>query len=399
MVNTIRSGLVFVVLGAVCYGAYVSLSTGPEPQPPSEAGEDWGGAPAVEFPGMASTGGDPPATVLDAQPNRQEGEPTPAVPPAGDLSAAAPWGAPSEAPPANLQEEPIRAPGSEPAPPFDGSQIAQAEGFKSDAAPGADDPFVQPKAENEPPVTPPNAEPRAAPDGEFAKIQADMASVQEHLNGERLAQALRELSPYLNDPRLSPQQQGEINTLLDQLAGTVIYDRNDHSLEPPYEVQAGEKLDVIAERFNVPWQLLANINGLDDPQSITAGEKLKVVRGPFQAVVDLNQQHLVLLVDGMYAGRFNIGTEPDENLKPGEFKVQTRKETAGLDPYSKQSLSATPTEPAGKWIELSGGQRIQAGAESPFVSRATRASILLSSQDASNVHDILSVGSVVRIIR
>jgi LysM repeat protein len=389
MVNTIRSGLVFVVLGAVCYGAYVSLSTGPEPQPPpAEAGE-WA-APTVDLVGTEA-----PATVLEAQPNRQEGEPTLAKP-KGDLAEAVPWGQPSETAPPPAGEVPLRDPQAPPAPSLDSEQIAQGGAFQPGGA-GADDPYLAPKTDGEPAAPP--ADSPAPSANEFAKIQDDMGSVQEHLNGERLAQALRELTQYLDHPRLSPQQQGEINTLLDQLAGTVIYDRNDHSLEPPYEVQQGEALDVIAERFNVPWQLLANINGINDPNSLTPGEKLKVLRGPFVAEVDLTRQQLVLKVEGMYAGRFNIGTEPDENLKPGSFKVQMRRETAAADGFSTGAPPPDANEPAGKWIELNDGQRIQAGAESPFKSHATRASILLSSQDASNVHDILSVGSVVVIKR
>jgi LysM repeat protein len=406
MVNTIRSALVFVVLGAVCYGAYVSLSAGPEPEPPPEAGDDWGGAPSVELPGVAAAPAAPPATVLEAVPDEKAGgQRAAAEPDPSQFADAAPW-APDPAQTAagpGSESLPLRAPtGSEPRSPAGLDTVAQAPSFQDARGPGDE---LQPMAERAD-ATPGDGAassrteaPPAADPSEFAKIQADMAHVQEHLDQERLAQALRELSPYFNDPRLAPQQQAEINTLLDQLAGTVIYDRADHSLEPPYVVQAGETLADIAERFSVPWQLLANINGISDPQALAAGEQLKVVRGPFQAVIDLNQQYLVLLVDQMYAGRFHIGTEPDENLKAGTFKVQARRETPALDPYSPASPTSVPDEPAGKWVELSGGQRIQAGAASPFVSRATRASILLSSQDASNVHDILSVGSEVRIIR
>lgn len=392
MVNTIRSGLVFVVLGAVCYGAYVSLSTGPEPQPPAEAGDDWG-APSVELTSLPDDS--PPPTVLEGQPKRIEGEPTLALPPRGDLGAAQPWGTPGPSPHAVPQEEPLRAPPPQSPAPIDGDQVAQSAPFHPEA-PKAE-PYLPPQGDGNPTDVSPAAPPAA--DADFKQIQDDMARVQEHLNAERLAQALRELTPYLNHAQLSPQQQSEINALLDQLAGTVIYDRNDHSVEPPYEVQPGEQLDVIAERYHVPWQLLANINGITDPHSLQTGEKLKVVRGPFHAEVDLTHQCLVLTVDDMYAGRFNIATEPDENLKPGEFAVRMRKETPSLDPYSTSGPSENVGEPAGKWLELSGGQRIQAGAESPLQSRATRGSILLSGQDANNVHDILSVGSKVRIIR
>ena len=75
---------------------------------------------------------------------------------------------------------------------------------------------------------------------------------------------------------------------LDPLAREVIYSRT-HTLEQPYEMTSTETLNQVANRYQVPWQLLANINGIEDPVTILPGTKLKVLRGPYRAEVNLTR--------------------------------------------------------------------------------------------------------------
>ena len=66
------------------------------------------------------------------------------------------------------------------------------------------------------------------------------------------------------------------------------------------------RLETIAAQYNVPWQLLAKINGIEDPNRLKPGDELKVVRGPFSAIVELDKRQLTLIVEDCYAGRFNL---------------------------------------------------------------------------------------------
>ena len=77
-------------------------------------------------------------------------------------------------------------------------------------------------------------------------------------------------------------------------------------------VRRNESLDEIAERYNVPLELLQKINGIDNPEVLVPGTELKVVTGPFRANMDLPGQELTLFLNGLYAGRFpiTIGREP-----------------------------------------------------------------------------------------
>ncbi len=59
-----------------------------------------------------------------------------------------------------------------------------------------------------------------------------------------------------------PTDTQKVETLLSQLAGTVVYS-TEHQLEPARVVKPGETLETIAKEYNVPWQLLAKINGFN----------------------------------------------------------------------------------------------------------------------------------------
>ena len=138
-----------------------------------------------------------------------------------------------------------------------------------------------------------------------------MNTAPKSLDEGKLAEVRLALSKVYLDPNLPAEQAKEMTDLLDQLAGTVIYSR-EHYLERAYIAQQGDTIDKVARNYNVPWQLLAKINGLMPPSApgaeesfkdrpLKLGTELKVVRGPFDAVVHLDKRELTLLVQGRYA--------------------------------------------------------------------------------------------------
>ena len=62
-----------------------------------------------------------------------------------------------------------------------------------------------------------------------------------------------------------------MESLLGQLAGTVIYS-TEHQLEPATRREARRNLETIAKEYNVPWQLLAKINGIPSPDRLQPGQ-------------------------------------------------------------------------------------------------------------------------------
>lgn len=222
----------------------------------------------------------------------------------------------------------------------------------------------------------------------------------EKLDQGDFADVLQVLSPWYGDPRLTPEENAQLLELLDQLAGTVIYSRQ-HHLAQPYIVQAGESLPQIADRYDVPWQLLAKINGIPDPERISPGMELKVVPGPFEAVIHLGDRTLTLMLDGMYAGRFPIGVGNDVPNLEGSYKVHEKL----INPtyYGPDGVlePEDPRNPLGKrWIGLGGRIGIH-GTNDPgnFDDLRAKGTIFLSDRDVEDVYDILSIGSRVLIQR
>ena len=126
-------------------------------------------------------------------------------------------------------------------------------------------------------------------------------------------------------------------------------------MEPACEVQQGDTLERIAQRYNVPWQLLAKINGIDDPHSLRPGERLKVVRGPFSAVISLEKHTLTLMLNNAYAGRFPIGIGHDSPPPEGQYFVDDAKMVNpiyyGAGP-ARSSAEIRPIRLARRWIGL-----------------------------------------------
>lgn len=209
-------------------------------------------------------------------------------------------------------------------------------------------------------------------------------------------EALSTLSIFYSTPNLTGEQRSELLSRLDPLAAEVIYSKR-HLLETPHRVGQNETLIEIARRYEVPWQLLANINQIQDPVTVLPGTELKVVRGPFRAEVDLAVGELTLFLGDLYAGRFPIGIGNDPRPKPGTFTVQDKQESRTYyDAAGSPVPPGSPDNPYGNaWIDL-GGQLCIHG--SPSTTNPTdKGCISLAADYADDLYGILSQGSSVTI--
>jgi LysM repeat protein len=209
-----------------------------------------------------------------------------------------------------------------------------------------------------------------------------MRRAQSDIQRNQLVDALRGLSAWYDHPAVG-QRQTELDDLLSQLAGTVVYSR-EHWLEPAHVVQPGETLRTIADRQQVPWQLLAKINGIDKPESLVAGETLKVVRGPFNAQLNRGLNQLALFVDGLYAGQFAVQTSGDVAQLNGTF------------PVAKFAADAPSNSLRQDYISLGGNLflRLADGTATPQTG-----TMQIQERDLRDVFDILSDRSQVTIRR
>lgn len=214
------------------------------------------------------------------------------------------------------------------------------------------------------------------------------------------AAALKRLSVFYNSPDLSDDQHARLLELLDPLAGKVVYS-TEHLLVQPHRIGSRERLEDIAKRYGVPWQLLQNINGIENPDVLVPGQELKVVQGPFHADVDLRRGELTVFAQNLYAGRFPVSIGNDPSPVPGEYQVREKRTDRDYVTLSGASIGAAdPENPyGGVWLDL--GHRLCIHGSPRVADRGAVAPgcIGLAPRDAEDVFAILSEGSSVTIRR
>jgi lipoprotein-anchoring transpeptidase ErfK/SrfK len=381
--NTLKTVVVTVILMAVGYGVYVSLWQKPDPNAASTSS-----VPTASIPGQGSTNGQSssvspppsPGTLGPQSPlfgsNSRSGN-------SGGVSSSSSSGTSRGSvtliPGPNAEKPPITplspAPGMTTS--YDQSSAMPAGGM----------------------ATPPGG---PSPQDEFRENYLSfIKQIEKTLDEGKLAEALQALTSVYEQPNVPDPQKREVEHLLDQLAGTVIYSRQSY-IYPPYTVQPSDTLDQIAERCGVPALLLARINGIE-PQQLQPGQTIKILRGPFSAVVSLDKHELTLKLEGgYYAGRFAIGLGTDCPKVEGNYTVQDKTPRPIYHGPDGLTIAADDgRNPLGKyWIGL--GERIGLHGtidESGIGRNDSRGVICLKDRDIEDLFGILSVGSKVVIRR
>lgn len=229
-----------------------------------------------------------------------------------------------------------------------------------------------------------------------AGLKNAIATADRQYHSDRRREALATLSLFYETPNLTSLQRDELLSRLDPLAAEVIYSA-EHLLAEPHRVGSSETLMDIAKKYEVPWQLLANINGVDDPVTILPGTDLKVVRGPFRGDIDLKYQELTLFLGDLYAGRFKLAIGNDPAPKPGSYTIQEKQSAKTYYDMSGTPIPpGNPRNPYGSmWIDLGSGLSIHG---SPDANAPTdKGCISLAGNYSRDVFGILSEGSSVTI--
>ena len=223
-----------------------------------------------------------------------------------------------------------------------------------------------------------------------------IATADRQYQSDRRREALATLSLFYETPNLTSQQREQLLIRLDPLARDVIYSP-EHLLEAPHRVGPSETLMDIAQKYDIPWQLLANINGVSDPVTVLPGTDLKVLRGPFRADVDLANGELTIFLGDLYAGRFPIGIGSDPVPRTGTYTIQEKNSAKTYYDMSGTPVPpGSPRNPYGSmWIDLGSGISLHG---SPDANSATdKGCISLAGNYSRDVFGILSEGSSVTI--
>lgn len=234
-----------------------------------------------------------------------------------------------------------------------------------------------------------------APPATLATI--DWNSIAAKANAGKVRDALTELSAFYDKP-LAADQRMQMLEWLDLLAGKVIYSTEHHLETRPYIVAAGETLESIAGRWNVPPQLVYNVNRskIGDSPVLTPGTELKIIPGPFNARISIDRMEMTLFLGDMYAGRFPVEMGKDAALQQGSFIVEGRSDNGReYVAATGQSIPAgSPGNPYGRfWIGLGNGNPCIHEAATMGSGTDSSGCIRMASRDAQDVYGILSEGS------
>ena len=213
-------------------------------------------------------------------------------------------------------------------------------------------------------------------------------------NGETLA-AHRTLSKlYWNHK----EHRAELQSRLDGTSRAIFFQPQPNFVEP-YVIEPNDQLRVIANKYQLSWEYLARLNKTD-PRRIQLGQKLKVVKGPFAAIIDLQEFALTIHLQGYYVKRYDVGIGKDGSSPLGKFSVQNKVENPQYTgPDGRVISSDDPKNPLGeRWIDLGDSYGIHGTIEPDSIGKAaSRGCIRLRDKDITEVYDFLVKGSEVVI--
>ena len=214
----------------------------------------------------------------------------------------------------------------------------------------------------------------------------------------KLQEALVILTPYFHSPELSTAESEDLSNLLDALSREVIYSKR-HFLSAAHVCTPSDNVAAVAAKYKISPELLNRINGLGDAKALVPGSQLKVLQGPFHARISISKQELTLYLNNMYAGRFPISLGSDPQPKAGVFEVVDRQQNRTY--YGAGAVVIPGDDPlnpyGGYWINLGDEQCIHGAAEMESSELAGAGCISLAPLDARDVFSILSLGSQVVI--
>ncbi len=213
--------------------------------------------------------------------------------------------------------------------------------------------------------------------------------------------ALQLLSSFYRNTILTGPERQRLLPWLDALAGKVIFSEEHHLEKMPYTV-ANESLTDIAQRWNVPAQLIYNINKkrIPNPAVIAPGTKLKIVKGPFHGEVSMSGKVMTLFLGDLYAGRYPVTVGISGNPSPGGYRVLVKSEGghSWRDAEGNEFPPGSPQNGYGlNWIGLS--QQLCIHAIPDGKPEGHSGCIGLNLRDSKDVFGILTTASNIKILR
>ena len=170
----------------------------------------------------------------------------------------------------------------------------------------------------------------------------------------------------LNETLLVPmdkEQSAFVKQQLSELSKQWLFSRNvfaEDNLCKNYKVKPGDRLTAIGKTFNVPYEIIMQLNNITDPKNLRAGEIIKVINGPFHCKISRSNFTMDLYLQNTYVRSFTVGLGKQGMETPtGRWIVKPTGKLISptwTDPISGKTYEADdPSYPLGtRWIGLKG---------------------------------------------
>jgi Uncharacterized protein conserved in bacteria len=137
----------------------------------------------------------------------------------------------------------------------------------------------------------------------------DQAMANINANPARIIEARDLLNAVLAMP-LSGQQRSFVKEQLSQLSDKWLFSKTIHTQDKlcgSYKVEPGDLLSTIGKQFNVPYDILMEINKIARPEALQAGETIKIINGPFHVRVYRTTFTMDLYLQNTFVRSFPVG--------------------------------------------------------------------------------------------
>jgi len=204
-------------------------------------------------------------------------------------------------------------------------------------------------------------EPTLEPNPEAAKLIAEAVALLDATLADIIA-ARERLNEALPMP-MSAEQRNFVKRQLSELADKWLFSRTifpQDKLCDSYKVELGDQFRTIGKRFNVPYEILMQINKISRPEALQAGQTIKVINGPFHARVYRGTFTMDLYLQNTFLRSFPVGLgQPGMETPTGLWVVKPGGKLISptwTDPISGKTYEAEdPDYPLGsRWIGLEG---------------------------------------------
>ena len=208
------------------------------------------------------------------------------------------------------------------------------------------------------------------------------------------------------DPRLRQTVEERLGAIHERLAFTPLPFPGH---KEDYVVKRGDSIDRIARRFKTTPQLIQRGNLISNPNLIKAGDSFKILTGTFSIEIGKSRKDLLLLLDGRFFKRFNVGTGKYGKTPVGEFEIYDKiVEPVWWRPDGKEIPFGHPDNILGtRWMAIRAvgdtppvkGYGIHGTWDDDSIGKAESAGcIRMHNPEVETLFDIVPMGTAVTIV-